>query len=114
MYNHAQTKRFEAMVDSGSPTCLFHASIGRAIGMKLDSGKEGPLGGVIGGAMGRVYYHPIKRCLASHMISVTAGFAEGLSVSAILGRAGLFDHYTIKFDPCNDPPGLELERFYRT
>ena len=113
IYNHAQTKRFEAMVDSGSPTCLFHANIGKAIGIKLAAGDEGPLGGVIGGASGKVYYHQIKLCLATHMIDVVAGFSEGLSVGAILGRAGLFEHYKITFDPCNDPPGLELERFYR-
>jgi hypothetical protein len=90
-------------------------AVGRAVGIKkVETGKEGSLGGVVGGAVDKVYYHPVKLCLDAHMINVIAGFSENLGVAAILGRSGLFDHYTISFDPCNNPPGLELERFYRT
>lgn len=113
LYKHAQSKRFEAMVDSGSPTCLFHSSIGKAIGIKIEDGKEGQLGGVIGGEIRKVYYHPIKLCIASNMISVVAGFSDSLSVAAILGRAGFFDNYSVTFDPCGTPPGLDLERINR-
>src|ERR1700693_3498441 len=49
IYKHAPSKRIEAYVDSGAPTCLFHAFIGIALGMKIEDGVEGPLGGVIGG-----------------------------------------------------------------
>jgi len=36
-----------------------------------------------------------------------------LSVAAILGRHGFFEHYVVTFDPQNNPPGLNLERFHR-
>ena len=49
---HSQTKRIEAIVDSGARSCLFHASIGEAHGLRLKDGLEGPLGGVVGGSVG--------------------------------------------------------------
>jgi hypothetical protein len=114
IYKHTESKRFEAIVDSGAPTCLFHGSIGAALGMKIDSGEEGPLGGVVSKASTKVYYHQIKIKLLGQMLSIPrAGFCNDLSVLAILGREAFFDNYTLTFDPCNKPPGLILERFYR-
>lgn len=110
---HTTTRRFEAIVDSGSVSCLFHADIGKAHGLKLDSGKKGPLAGVIGGAGGEVYYHQVKLAVPGSIIPIVAGFSEQLSVAAILGRHGFFEHYVLTFDPQNNPPGLNLERFYR-
>jgi len=49
MYRHAKSKRLEAYVDSGAPACLFHGSIEKGIGIKIEDGSEGKLGGVIGG-----------------------------------------------------------------
>lgn len=113
IFRHTESKRLEAYVDSGAPDCLFHGSIGTALGMNVESGTEGPLGGVIGGAKGKVYYHPIKIKLLAQIILLRAGFSHDLSVGAILGRSGFFDNFTITFDPCNNPPGLILERVYR-
>jgi hypothetical protein len=45
IHNHAKSKRFDAIVDSGSDYCLFDANIGASIGIKIISGPEGPLGG---------------------------------------------------------------------
>lgn len=86
--NHAPTKRFEAFVDSGSGSCLFHSDIGRAVGLKVENGEEGPLRGVIGGAKGKVYYHRIKLVVTDQMLSIVAGFSDELSVAGILGRYG--------------------------
>jgi hypothetical protein len=112
-YKHTESKRLEAYVDSGAPTCLFHGSIGKALGMNVAAGTEGPLGGAVGGVTTKVYYHNIKIKLLGQMIALRAGFSDDLSVAAILGRSGFFDSFTITFDPCNNPPGLALERFYR-
>lgn len=111
---HTTSKRFEAIVDSGSATCLFHADIGKSLGLRLKDGEPGSLGGVVGGSVGDVFYHSIKLKVLSSIISITAGFSEKLSVAAILGRHGFFEHFTITFDPCNTPPGLHIERVYRT
>jgi hypothetical protein len=111
---HSQTKKFEAIVDSGSSTCLFHADIGKAHGLKLKSGLKGELGGVVGGAKGEVYYHKVKLCIGTDMIHINAGFSENLSVAALLGRHGFFEHFSVLFDPTNNPPGFEITRIYRT
>lgn len=110
---HAPTKRFEAIVDSGSAICLFHADIGNAHGLKVESGIRGPLGGVIGGASMDVYYHKVKLCISGNLWMINAGFSSKLSVAAILGRHGFFEHHRVIFDPQTNPPGLEIERFYR-
>ena len=109
---HATSKRFEAVVDSGSPVCLFHADIGKALGLNLTAGDRGLLGGVVGGSRGDVYYHKIKLKVLTDIIPIVGGFSENLSVAAILGRIGFFDKFTITFDPANSPPGLVLERLH--
>ena len=55
--DHAISKRFEAVVDSGSAVCLFHAGIGKSLGLKVKEGELDTLGGVIGRSKGEVYYH---------------------------------------------------------
>src|SRR3989442_568043 len=36
--NAPRTKRFEAVIDSGASRCIFHASIGRFIGLEIERG----------------------------------------------------------------------------
>jgi hypothetical protein len=110
---HTPTKKFEAVVDSGSFTCLFHADIGKAHGLKLKDGLKGDLGGVVGGAKGEVYYHKVKLCIGTHMILINAGFSEKLSVAALLGRHGFFEHFSVLFDRRTIHPGFEITRIYR-
>jgi hypothetical protein len=92
---------------------LFHAGIGKPLGLKLKDGDHDKLGGVVGSSHGDVYYHKIKLKLLGNIISIVAGFSEQLAVAAILGRHGFFEHFTVTFDPCNNPPGLVLERVHR-
>ena len=110
---HATSKRFEAVVDSGSPVCLFHAQIGKQLGLKIESGKHDVLGGVVGGSKGDVYYHEIKLKVMADIIMITGGFSEQLSVAAILGRHGFFENFIVTFDPCAQPPGLLVQRVRR-
>ena len=111
--NHAVSKRFEAIVDSGSTVCLFHADIGKPLSLKLKDGDKGSLGGVVGGSKGDVYYHKIKLKVMADIIPITAGFSEHLSVAAILGRHGFFENFIVTFDPCTNPPGLTIQRVHR-
>jgi hypothetical protein len=111
---HATSKRFEAIVDSGSPICLFHADIGRSLGLKIKEGKKAGLGGVVGGPGTDVFYHDIKLKLLADIIPITGGFVENLSAAAILGRHGFFENFIVTFDPCGSPPGLIVERVHRT
>lgn len=113
MNNHARSNRIEAVVDSGSPWCLFHADVGLHIGVDITRGIKEALGGVVGGAVGEMYFHKVKLCLPDTIIEVMAGFSPKLSVAGILGRSGFFDNYTITFDPCSTPPGMEIVRVGR-
>ncbi|MBZ5724121.1 MAG: hypothetical protein LAP87_03925 [Acidobacteriia bacterium] len=47
------------------------------------------------------------------MIPINAGFCEALSVAALLGRHGFFEHFTVLFDPASTPPGFEIDRLHR-
>ena len=86
IHRHKTSKRFEAIVDSGSPWCLFHAAVGRSIGVKIEKGEVGRLGGVIRGASEPVYFHNVKIRFPEHILDARAGFTEALSVAGILGR----------------------------
>ena len=111
---HVTSKRFEAVVDSGSAVCLFHAQIGQQLGLKLKEGDHDKLGGVVGAAMGDVWYHEIRLKVMADTIPIVAGFSEQLSVAAILCRHGFFEHFTVTFDPSSTPPGFSIERVHRT
>jgi hypothetical protein len=112
IYNHAQSKRFEAIVDSGSDYCLFHASIGAALGIKVTTGAEGDLGGVITGVRTKVYYHNVKLVVGADMVEIKAGFSWDLTDN-LLGQIGFFEHFSVAFDPSSHPPFFELHRVHR-
>src|SRR5439155_374065 len=50
-YDHTPSKSFDAFLDSGSDYCLFHASIGAGIGIKIVQDTQGDLGGLISNNM---------------------------------------------------------------
>lgn len=109
IHGHAKSRRFEAVVDSGSPRCLFHAGIGEAIGIQVTKGRRGSLSGVVGSAApANVYYHHLKLVIFTEIIPITAGFSYELPVAGILGRTGFFESYKITFDPTSEPPGMEI------
>lgn len=113
LVGHTKSKRFDALIDSGAFTTCFHSDIGRAIGLKVESGSVGGLRGVVAGQVAKVYYHKVRLCLAEHIIPIQAGFYDGLGWAGILGRHGFFEHFSVLFDPSNTPPGLEITRMHR-
>jgi len=112
IYKHATSKRFEAVVDTGSDYCLFHAGIGASLGIKIHSGPEGDLGGVISGPRSKVYYHNVKLVVGTDIIEVKAGFSWDLTEN-LLGQTGFFDNFIVTFNPVFEPPCFEIERAHR-
>jgi hypothetical protein len=106
------TRVFEAIVDSGASDCIFPDAVALAIGIKLESGKKEQRNG-IGGSQD-VWIHPVQLYVGAEILEINAAFAKSLPVAGILGRIGFFEHFKITFDPSTDPPGLELERIYKT
>jgi len=60
-----------------------------------------------------VYFHQVNLWVGADRIKITAGFVPGLSVAALLGRHGFFEHFIDTFDPSNNPPGFDITRLAR-
>ena len=112
IYNHATSKRFEAVVDTGTDYCLFHAAIGASIGVKIHSGPEGDLGGIVPGARSKVYFHNVKLVIGADIVEVKAGFSWDITDN-LLGQIGFFDNFVVTFDPFPHPPCFEFQRIHR-
>jgi hypothetical protein len=109
------TSPFEAIVDSGSFDCLFHADIARAVGIKdITTGVLKTSGGVVGGAQMQTYGHEVRLIVGSDNFKIEAYFAENLPIAALLGRNGFFDKYIVTFDPQGATPGFDLTRVHQT
>jgi hypothetical protein len=113
LVGHTKSKRFDALINSGAFTTFFHADIGRAVSLKVETGEVGELRGVVAGSATKVYYHSVRICLAEHTVLIKAGFYDRLGFAGILGRHGFFEHFAVPFDPSNIPPGLEITRIHR-
>src|SRR5712692_3462413 len=92
-----------ALVDSGADRCLFHADIGRAVGLKISEGVPLKFTGIEGGIV-QMYLHKVRIQLvgAPSSIEVVAGFSESSGIAAILGQEGFFDAYKITFHRAKD------------
>jgi hypothetical protein len=114
-YGHTQSPRFDAVVDSGSPWCLFRGDVGAIIGIKdITKGRKYALGGVIAGTREPAYFHKVKIYIeADWVIECMAGFCQKLGVTGILGRSGFFDSFRVSFDHSGIDPALEIERVLR-
>lgn len=114
-HNHQRTPRIPAVVDSGSPWCLFQADVADYLGIKVESGVESVVSGITRTSPESVYFHPVQLYVESDwIISVMAGFCKKLAVAAILGRNGFFENFRVKFDQSVAPPMLEVEKIDRT
>lgn len=106
-----RTKSFQAVVDSGSSACFFHADCLKPFKITLKDGIKGDLGGIGKATAIPVYYHDIYILVGlDWKIGVRAGFSEELSVGGILGRTGFFDSFKVIFDHSEHPPVLEINR----
>ncbi len=106
-----RTPTFPALVDSGSPYCLFAASVGEFMGLDVASGVREEIYGMSADVHEPAYFHRLKLFVETDwVIEVNAGFVKGLSVGGILGRTGFFDQFRVCFDQSRLPPFLELTR----
>src|SRR5262245_21344865 len=112
IHSHATSKRFEAIVDTGSDYCLFNANIGASIGIKIVNGPEGPLGGIISGSRGKVYYHNVKLVVGQEIIEIKAGFSWDITEN-LLGHFGFFENFIVTLNTAFEPPCFDIERAQR-
>ena len=105
-----RSKRFEALIDSGTGRCIFLCTLGRAIGLDVENGEVEQSYGISGTATVS-YLHDIHLYAPSGVIAIRAAFTENLPVAGILGMRGFFEHFKVTFDPIAQR--CELERIHR-
>ena len=107
--NAPRSKRFEAVIDSGASQCVFHANIGRAIGLEIEKGEPAITNGIAGAT--EMFLHDVSLYLPGGIVVTRAGFTDKLPLAGLLGMTGFFDHFRITFDPVS--LHAELDRFHR-
>ena len=98
LLNGTKHREIVCLVDSGADECLFHASIGRSLGIDIESGRHKRFDGIAGSI--EAYMHPIEiqiQDLPEHF-KIEAGFTESEGVHAILAQAGFFQNLRICFE----------------
>jgi hypothetical protein len=106
--NSPRSKRFEAIIDSGATRCVFHAQLGKAIGLDVIKGEPETTNGIAGPTT--VYLHNISLYAPGGIIALCAAFSLDLPIAGLLGMRGFFDNFKITFDPT--VLQCELERLY--
>lgn len=93
-----ESRRYEALIDSGADHCIFHAEIAELLNIRLEDGKKYVFGGIGGsGLVG--YIHPATLTIGGHSFDTEVVFSFDISQSGygILGQTGFFDHFRIRF-----------------
>jgi hypothetical protein len=106
--NSPRSKRFETIIDSGASQCIFHAAIGRAIGLEIEKGELASTNSIEGASS--LYLHDIALYLPGGIVPTRAGFSDKLPIAGLLGMTGFFEHFKVTFDPT--ALRVELERLY--
>lgn len=91
-----RSKRFEALIDSGATRCLFHADIGRFLGLDVARGVREETLGISG--LDITYLHDVALYIPGGAVIIKAGFKENLPLAGLLGMQGFFEHFVITFD----------------
>jgi hypothetical protein len=111
LYQHVSLVRIQAVVDSGSPYCLFKTDIANFLKIDLTKAPQGSLGGIIDGLSDPVYFHKIKLQVENNWtFEVLGGFMKKLSWPIILGRNGFFDRFQVAFDHSVTPHEFEIKK----
>jgi hypothetical protein len=111
-----RTPKFDAIVDSGSPWCIFKMEMAEFIGIRdVTSGPSYPLGGVIEGPRETMYFHKVNLFIEKFWsIEITAGFCKQLGTTGLLGRFGFFSNFVITCDHTNQKsPQLRIDKINR-
>ena len=98
LINVGRRKDVISLVDSGADLCLFHADIGRMIGIAIEAAPKLAFQGV-SGAQEVAYLHRVdlvvKRLSA---ITLEGGFTDSMAVgTGLLGQRGFFEQFDINF-----------------
>jgi hypothetical protein len=101
VYHKGKTLDYLVLIDSGADFCIFHASIGEALGIDIESGKKLEYFG-IEGVKTVAYFHNVQiSCVGGSPLEVYAGFSRGFDKCmpyGVLGQKGFFEYFKVIFD----------------
>ena len=84
------------VVDSGASVSALPKSDASVLGVTADNGKASLVGG-IGGESLRGWQHDMRVRLGNQIITIPVVFLESESAPRILGRAGVFEKFSLVF-----------------
>jgi hypothetical protein len=93
--------KYFAVVDSGADICLFHSEIAGILGINIEDGEEGSVGGITQGEIQQYYIHPVTLSVGGWDFPTKVGFMPTLSKLGygLLGQRGFFDLFkSVKFE----------------
>jgi hypothetical protein len=89
MKHSPPTMKFEALVDTGASKCIFHASVGRAIGLRIENGEPDQGAGVSGKPM-TIYVHNLSLHVpGGRIFKISAGFTDEQWLAFLVEMASL-------------------------
>jgi hypothetical protein len=88
-----------SLVDSGADICLFHADIGRMLGIEIEAGSELAFQGV-SGVREVSYLHRVGLGVRGlSPITLDVAFTNSMAVgTGLLGQHGFFEQFEINFE----------------
>jgi len=95
--NKSKSISTSALVDSGASISIFNGSIGKLIGIDVESGEKRIFQGVSARLIG--YVHKVRLEIAGIKIECGVVFSNELGTSFnLIGRRGVFDKFLITFN----------------
>lgn len=87
------------LIDSGADYCIFHATIGEQLGLKIKSGKPLTFYGTSGEPQ-KAYFHTVEFKVGGAIHECDVGFSYDMEKLAygLLGQYGFFDKWIVKFE----------------
>ena len=86
-----------ALVDSGADDCIFPAEVAQDLGIPLDDERTMKYRGVGSGHI-TAYFADIVIDVGGTRFPLYAGFSDAPSVVPLLGQAGFFDRFEVRFN----------------
>jgi predicted aspartyl protease len=93
--------QYETLIDSGADFCIFHAEVGKAIGIDVTAGQAASFGGIQKSRkQAKAYFHPVTLVVGGWKYDTVVSFSDDIapSGSGVLGEKGFFDLFVVKFD----------------
>jgi len=103
VFGPKDSKKFDALVDSGADCSLFNIQVAEVLGINLSNARPARFTGISGQIDGhRLEKIKIKVDGSDASVEIPVCFIDSPTVSLLLGQEGFFDQYRIRFEKDHD------------